>query len=219
MCGRYTLTAPTDALRLLFGIDTGPNWVPRWNISPTQDVLWIEWADAGGFRPQNGRWGLVPFFMKEAPSGPPMINARAETVREKPSFRAAFKRRRCLIVADGFYEWKKVGDTKDPYHIRFSGMHPFAMAGLFEHWTRPDGTDLASCTVITTTPNTLMAGIHDRMPVILAKEHYRLWLDPQAAESVLLPLLLPCPPEGMETIKVSKRVNNPRFDGPECLSS
>lgn len=217
MCGRYTLTSPSEALQALFGIESAETYLPRWNIAPTQKVLWVEWSVDGGYRPRSGRWGLVPFFAK-AIDGPPLINARSETIAEKPAFRTAFKKRRCLVVADGYFEWQKVGEKKAPYHIRMQGFAPFAMAGLFENWTSPEGATVSSCTLITTAPNSYLAPIHDRMPVILSPEHYRLWLDPseQTAER-LLPLLVAFPGEKMEAHRVSLRVNSPRNDDPDVL--
>ena len=177
MCGRFTLRAPASALATLFDGTEEPVVVPRYNIAPTQPVLLLrmnadtrhrEWAFA--------IWGLIPSWSKDPSIGARMINARAETVAEKPSFRAAFRRRRCLIPADGFYEWQKQGSRKQPYLIGLTDDQPFALAGLWETWQGPDGSLLESCTILTTDPNELMAPLHNRMPVMLAPDDYEQWL-------------------------------------------
>lgn len=219
MCGRYTLTSPAEALRALFDLEIADPDVPRFNIAPTQQIIWVRMSESGTYEAQRGRWGLVPFFSKDPAGGDALLlNARSETVAVKPSFRAAFKRRRCLIPADGFFEWKKVGEKKQPYHIRLQGMHPFAIAGLYEHWSGKDGTSVDSCTLITTAPNKLMTEIHDRMPVILDQENYRTWTDPKIDDpAILMPLLAPYRDGRLEAVPVSTKVNNPRNDDPRCL--
>jgi putative SOS response-associated peptidase YedK len=164
------------------------------------------------------RWGLIPSWAKDPSMGDRMINARAETVAEKPSFRRALQKRRCLVLADGFYEWRKEGKTKTPMYIRLRSHEPFGFAGLWETWKSPEGEAIHSCTVITTTPNSLMESIHNRMPVILSREGESSWLD-RAIETPerLLPLLIPYSANAMEAYAVSSMVNNPRNDAPACI--
>lgn len=223
MCGRFTLHTSPEQLAAHFGLDEAPQLADRYNIAPTQPVGIVrleqnsterEWALV--------HWGLIPSWTKDPSMGARMINARAETVAEKPSFRAALKRRRCLVPADGFYEWKREGRSKQPFHIRMRNEEPFAFAGLWEIWTSPDGGELQSCTVITTEPNELMTNIHDRMPVILAAEDYAEWLgngkDADAREvDQLRHLLRPFDAKLMEAYPVSLQVNSPQNEGPACI--
>ncbi|MCA9916322.1 MAG: SOS response-associated peptidase, partial [Anaerolineales bacterium] len=164
-------------------------------------------------------WGLIPSWAKDPTIGSRMINARSETVTEKPSFRTAFKRRRCLIPADGFYEWQKLGSGKQPMFIRPAEgeERPFALAGLWEFWSDPDGGTIQSCTILTTSPNELMAPIHNRMPVIIEPEDFDLWLNPEPDPEQGLHLLRPYPAEKMAAYPVSTVVNNPRNDVPDCI--
>lgn len=217
MCGRYTLTSGPDRIRERFGVVEVPyELAARYNIAPSQDVPVI--ANLPGRRVEMFRWGLIPAWAREPSVGHRMINARAETLREKPSFRAAFAKRRCLILADGFYEWQKVGSGKVPMYVRLASREPFAFAGLWESWQPADGEAVRSCTVITTEANAVLAPIHDRMPVILAPEHYARWLDPQpVAAQQLQPLLVPYPAGEMEAFAVSRLVNNPGNDTPACI--
>jgi putative SOS response-associated peptidase YedK len=174
----------------------------------------------GEARPEFGeaRWGLIPSWAKDAKLGARMINARAETVADKPAFRSAVRRRRCLIPSDGFYEWRKLAGGKQPYLIRFTDGSPFAFAGLWERWHDPVGEAVDSCTIITTTPNEVVAELHDRMPVILPQRHHDEWLGSSAVDGDRLDhLLQPHPPAGMEAYPVSTRVNSPRNDDPECV--
>ena len=171
----------------------GAGAVPRYNVAPTQTVAAVRFDAQGGRRHDMLSWGLVPSWSKDTSAASKMINARAETVAEKPVYRAAFKRGRCLIVADGFYEWKRVGTKKQPYLIGLKDRSPFAFAGLSEHWQK-SGQIVDSCAIITTGPNELMQGIHDRMPVILPPSAYDLWLDPEfQSRDKLLSLLQPYP--------------------------
>jgi len=166
------------------------------------------------------RWGLVPSWARDAKSGPPMINARAETIATKPSFRTAFKKRRCLIPADGFYEWKRIegAKVKQPYHIRLANDRPFAFAGLWESRRGEEGDRLESCTIITCEPNTLTAGLHDRMPVILPADLYGPWLDPAIEDAdALQGMLQPYPAEEMMAYPITTLVNSPRNESPECI--
>jgi putative SOS response-associated peptidase YedK len=218
MCGRFTLQSPTDALFELFGVSVEEELRPRFNVAPTQSV-WAWRAPEGEGELVALRWGLIPFFAKDAKIGARMINARSETVSSKPSFRAAFKRRRCLIAADGFIEWKKMGDgSKQPFHIRRRDRRPFAFAGLWERWTSPEAEVIESATILTTEPNDLVAEIHDRMPVILEREDFGLWLDPQIQSRESLEVLFePCPAGQLDARAVSRRVSNARNDDPACL--
>ncbi|MEZ6196552.1 MAG: SOS response-associated peptidase [Planctomycetota bacterium] len=220
MCGRFTLQAPTDAILDLFDLEpeaAPPVIRPRYNVAPTQDVLALRVVE-GERELVRLHWGLVPFFMKDAKGAARMINARSETVAEKPSFRAAFKRRRCLVPADGFYEWRKTAaGGKQPFHISMRDGRPFAFAGLWESWDKGPAR-LESCTILTTTPNELVAEVHDRMPVILDPEDFPLWLDPGVTElGALRPLFEAHPADDMRVRAVSTRVNSPRNDDPACL--
>jgi putative SOS response-associated peptidase YedK len=165
------------------------------------------------------RWGLIPSWAKDPAMGAKLINARAETVAEKPSFRSAFRHRRCLVVADGFYEWQKQEGKKQPFYFRLQDGQPFAFAGLWESWKDPNGEVVDSCTILTTEANQLMQPIHDRMPVILASQDYDLWLDPTVQSEQLQNLLQPFPSEAMVSYPVSTKVNKPTNDTPELVNS
>ncbi len=219
MCGRFTLRTPAHALAEAFGVPERPNLAPRYNIAPTQAVAAVRRAD-GGRELVMLRWGLIPAWAKDAVIGNRMINARAETVADKPAFRAAFRHRRCLIAADGFYEWRKTGGgAKQPYHIRLESGAPFAIAGLWERWRPPDGEAVESCTLITTAANALLAPIHDRMPVIVGPEDYDAWLDPEPPSAgALTALLRPYPADRMSAFAVSRVVNDPRNDTEACIA-
>lgn len=210
MCGRFTLIDIED-IRERF--KTEPiNLKPNYNVAPTQDVPVIINDQLSMFR-----WGLIPFWAKDSTIGNKMINARAETVDEKPSFNHSLQRKRCLIVADGFYEWKKEGSTKRPHRITLKSKELFGFAGLWDTWKSPTG-DINSCTIITTTPNDLMAGIHNRMPVILSRDAEQIWLDQSVVESGFLKsLLVPYSAELMMAYEVSTLVNSVKNNGPECL--
>ncbi len=217
MCGRYTLTVPVEILAEEFGV-TGPlpEVPPSYNIAPTQEVAAVL-ADDGERRLEMLRWGLIPSWADDPGIGSRMINARSETVPEKPSFRRAFRERRCLIIADGFYEWKRTNDGKQPYYIRMEGGRPFAFAGLWESW-RGGREEIRSCTILTTEANDRVSNIHHRMPVILAPEDHGLWLDPDVREAdPLLPLLAPYPDDVMDAYPVSRFVNRPANDEPRCV--
>lgn len=219
MCGRYTFTLiDPDELQETFELTEPPpaGLAPRYNIAPTQPVAVIPNGETRKL--ELFRWGLIPSWAKDPKIGNSLINARAETVAEKPAFRAAFKRRRCLILADGFYEWKTEGKKKTPQYIQLSGGKPFAFAGLWEVWHAPDGSPLSTCTIITTEPNKLMAEIHDRMPVILPPSAYAAWLTPgELPAAKALALLKPFDARRMTVRAVSTKVNNPKFDAPECI--
>lgn len=221
MCGRFSLSVNPRAIAEQFGLDLksiGP-FAPRYNIAPTQPVAAVRMGPDRATRQwTHFLWGLVPAWAKDPSIGQRMINARGETVSEKPSFRTALKRRRCLVPSDGFYEWRKEGAAKVPYFIHQIERGPFALAGLWEHWIGKDGTELETCTLITTAANTMMAPLHARMPVILSPEDYALWLDPSEEKSTaLLPLLAPREWSDMQAFAVNGFVNNARNEGPQCL--
>jgi putative SOS response-associated peptidase YedK len=219
MCGRFTLRTPTNEIVKAFGLTDAPDLQPRYNIAPTQQVVAIRLDPETGTRQLSMyRWGLVPSWTDDPKVGYSMINARAETVSKKPAYRSAFKKGRCLIVADGFYEWKKDGSSKQPFFIRLKDDEPFAFAGLCEHWHRGD-LIIDSATIITTEPNELMESIHDRMPVILSPDDYDLWLEPDFhGQGKLLEMLKPYPAEEMEAFPVSTLVNSPRNESAECIA-
>lgn len=220
MCGRFTLTTDTKKLAEAFvDYELPAELLPRYNIAPTQPVAVI--ANNGQQKIELFQWGLIPAWAKDPKIGSRMINARSETLAEKPSFKNAYKRRRCLVLADGFYEWKKAegSRTKTPIYIRLASGEPFGFAGLWESWHGPDGAHMLSCTIITTTPNQLLAEIHDRMPVILPGQAYEQWLDPaERAPDQLQGLLKPYPAAEMSAHPVSTLVNNPKNDTPQCIS-
>ncbi len=219
MCGRFTLHVSPEQIAAQFDVAEPEQLADRYNIAPTQPVGIVRLDRSATEREWSlVQWGLIPSWAKDPSIGARMINARGETVAEKPSFRAALRRRRCLVPADGFYEWKRTGSRKQPYYIRLRNQEPFAFAGLWEIWTGPDGSELHSCTVITTEPNELMADLHDRMPVILAAEDYDQWLgqgkDADAKEVELLRhLIRPFDADLMEAYPVSTKVNSPMYEG------
>ena len=218
-----------------------PPFTPRFNIAPSQPVPVVRLAPGKGDshllpeRPEGCsaqkvavtfsgrelvwlRWGLIPSWAQDPTIGNRLINARAETVAEKPAFRAALRRRRCLVAADGFYEWQRTGKRKQPYFIRLRDDRPFAFAGLWESWEGPDFSQIESCTLLTTEANELMRPIHDRMPVILLAQHYQQWLDTTVQEPAqLLPLFRPYPAGEMTAESVSTFVNSPGNEGPKCI--
>lgn len=220
MCGRFTLTADAAELQDAFaGFAFPGSLAPRYNIAPTQPVLVI--PNDGRMRADHFLWGLVPSWAKDASIGSRLINARAETLAEKPSFRAGFKYKRCLIPADGFYEWKVVPGTKSkvPHYVHLATHEPFALAGLWDEWKSPDGSAVRTCTIITTEPNSLMAAIHNRMPVILHRDSFSAWLDPKPLEpGGLQALLAPYPAGEMAAYVVSTLVNRPENDRAECIA-
>lgn len=219
MCGRFALIDAAEQLAVQFDLPPITDLAPRYNIAPTQPVLAVRQAQGQGGREWALlRWGLIPSWSKDIAIGNRLINARGETVAEKPSFRAAFKRRRCLIPASGFYEWQKQGKTKQPIYITPTNGGMFALAGLWEQWLGADGSELESCTIVTTTPNELMASIHNRMPVIVAPEDYDTWLASEPNPSLGLHLIRPYPPELMQITAVSTYVNSPRHEGPQCVA-
>jgi putative SOS response-associated peptidase YedK len=219
MCGRFTLTVEPADLQDNFPEFTFPVQArPRFNIAPTQPVLVL--PNDGTNKADFFVWGMIPSWTKDPAIGSRLINARAETLAEKPAFRSAYKYHRCLIFADGFFEWQAQPESKSklPHHIRLKSGKPFAFAGLWEHWLSPDGSEVKSATIITTTPNKLMASLHNRMPVILPHHAYAQWLDPVPLFPVdLNSLLVPYPSEEMQAVPVSTLVNSPANDRPEVL--
>jgi putative SOS response-associated peptidase YedK len=218
MCGRYTITITEDELIARYMIEEPTNRYhqPRFNVAPTQNVPVILNED-GMLKLDAFRWGLVPFWAKDLKIGYSMINARADTVAEKPAFKNAFKQRRCLIPVDGFYEWKKIGADKQPYRIVLKDERIFSMAGLWETWNSPEGEKIYSCTIITTDPNELMVDIHDRMPMILSRQDEQKWLDKEQSVEDLKSMLQPFPVEEMKAYPVSKAVGNVKNQGPELI--
>src|SRR5690606_9784813 len=220
MCGRFSLVAPGEELAELFQLDEVPRVQPRYNIAPTQPVAAVR------MNPDTKRreftyfhWGLIPFWAKDTSMAGRMINARAETAAEKPSFRAAFKYRRCIIPASGFYEWQKLNGQKQPHYIYHADGRTLGFAGLWEHWQGADGSEIESCTILTTTPNDLMDQLHNRMPVILDPEDYGTWLQSDGQNlDELQHLLRPAPDEVLDAYPISTFVNRPQNEGPECVA-
>ncbi len=220
MCGRFTLTVDAASIQTYFPfLEHIPSQMaPRYNIAPTQPIAAV---------PNDRRnavdhfiWGLIPFWAKDPSIASKMINARSETLAEKASFKHAYKRRRCLILSDGFFEWAQIPGqkTKTPHYFRLESGEPFGFAGLWEEWQGPDGSQLKSATIITSEPNALVKTIHNRMPVIVHPDHYALWLDPgEKQPEQLAPLLVPYPAEEMITYPVSTLVNSPANDLPENI--
>ena len=220
MCGRFTLTSTPERLAQRFGLDEPPQVAPRYNIAPGQDVLAIR-LDAETTRRAaiHPRWGLVPSWAKDAAIGARMINARSETVAEKPAFRAAFRARRCLVPADGFYEWAPRQGRKQAHYIALRDAEPFGFAGLWERWVDPSGGALETCTLLTRDAVESIRAIHSRMPVILDPAAYEAWLDPALDDPErLLALLRPPPDENIVWHPVSHRVNDVRVDEPACIA-
>lgn len=218
MCGRFELHSAFEIIARLFGLSGDVRMVPTgYNIAPGKDIAIIV-NDDGTNRITLCRWGFVPTWAKDLKEGYKMINARAETVAEKPSFRQAFIRQRCLVVADGFYEWKNEGGKKRPFYIHRKDGKPFGMAGLYNLWTSPEGEQVCTSTIITTDANESLKPIHERMPVILPTDETGRWLDPAIHEKDrLLPMLKPFPDNDLELYEVSTGVNSPKNDSAENI--
>lgn len=219
MCGRFTLAQDVEDISdLMEGLDVEAPLPHRYNIAPSQPIPTV--LNHAALKVTLTQWGLIPSWAKDPAIGYRMFNARSETAADKPSFRNALRRRRCLILADGFYEWRKTpgSRTKTPMYIRLRSGAPFAFAGLWDHWQGSDGTELTTSTILTTEPNELVRGIHDRMPVILPREAYAAWLqhDEVKPENVV-DLLAPYPAHEMEAYEVTRAVNNARHDSPVCI--
>jgi putative SOS response-associated peptidase YedK len=217
MCGRFTFDISPELLAGIFGISIHEDLPRRYNIAPTQQVLTIRRTDAGD-RANYMRWGLIPSWAKAPSIGSRMINARSESVHEKPAFRQAIRYRRCIIPANGFFEWRQEGKTKAPLYVRLKNGSPMAFAGLWEHWESPEGEIIESCTILTTSSNKLIESLHERMPVILHPEEYDLWLDRETTDpGKLKHLYQPYPADLMEMYPVSPLVNSPRNDSPDLI--
>jgi len=219
MCGRYTITTPVEALRRAFEFDERPNLAPRYNAAPTQSLPVVRRSAAGRCAIALLRWGLVPSWAKDASIGARLINARAEGVAEKPAFRAAFRQRRCLVPADGFFEWQAApaSGPKQPFHIQAPDRRVFAFAGLWEEWRGPEGT-IETFAIITTDANARLRAIHDRMPVVLDGGAYGAWLAPEAKAADLQALLVPAPDDALIATPVSTRVNRVANDDAACIA-
>jgi putative SOS response-associated peptidase YedK len=218
MCGRFVANIPADVLKGIFALIETPQIEPRYNVAPTQQVAVVR-NQGDRNRLDLLKWGLVPTWSKDLSFGSHLINARSETVAEKPTFRHAIKYRRCIIPISGFYEWLRSGGKKQPYYIQLADQSPMCLAGVWESWKAPDGSELETFAILTTSANKLVESIHDRMPVILYPDTFNLWLshnmhDPEQ----LQPLYQPFPAEEMHAFKVPDLVNNPRFDSPACIA-
>jgi putative SOS response-associated peptidase YedK len=218
MCGRFTLNAPPQDVARLFDLDAVPSLAPRFNIAPTQLVVAVRIDGQSGKRAAAQlRWGLVPFWAESPAGGARMINARSETAATRPAFRAAFRKRRCLLPATGFYEWQRRDGRKQPFHICRRDHAPFAFAGLWEHWAKAGQEPVESCTVLTTQANDLVRPLHDRMPVIIAPEDFARWLDPDQSVESLEPLFRPIAAEEWTAYSVSTLVNSPKNEAPRLI--
>jgi len=221
MCGRFTIRTPASVVAQQFGLLGAPPFEARFNVAPSQPVPLVRVAYADG-PPRRElvwlRWGLVPAWARDPAIGNRLINARAETAAEKPAFRVALRRRRGLVVADGFYEWQRVGSRKQPYffHLRDDG--PFAFAALWDTWEGLDRSAIESCTLLTTEANDVVRPIHDRMPVLISPADYERWLDPTVQKpELVMSLLRPYPSEEMTTFPVSSLINSPSHEDPRCI--
>lgn len=220
MCGRYTLKTNLETVAQVFGVQPTVEISPRYNIAPTQEVVTILSSDAHP-NPHLAflRWGLIPSWAKDESIGSRMINARAETLAEKPSFKRLLRSKRCLVIADGFYEWKHVDGKKVPMYITLKNNEPFAFAGLWDTWKSPEGEPIRSCTLITTTPNEVVAPIHDRMPAILLPQAREVWLDRDFQdEQALEHWLTPYPAAQMTAWEVSRKVNYTDSEGAQLIA-
>jgi len=219
MCGRFTLTVSPDTLSSLFKAEWSSPFRPRYNIAPTQQSPVVRTSQADNkLHIDLLKWGLIPSWAKDASIGNHMINARSETVDQKPSFRTALKHRRCIVPASGFYEWQEVGGKKHPLYIKLKDDSLMMFAGIWDHWKNTEGEVIESFSILTTVTNELIQPLHDRMPVILTPENKDIWLDSQVADPERLkPLFIPHSSDLMEMYHVSDLVNSPRNDNPECI--
>jgi putative SOS response-associated peptidase YedK len=216
MCGRYAITTVPEALRALFGYLDRPNFPPRYNVAPTQPVPIVRMFE-GKREFALVRWGLIPSWVKDPRAFSLLINARGESALEKPAFRNAMKRRRCLFPADGFYEWKREGEKKPPYFVRLKSGEPMAFAGLWESWMGPNGEEQETAAIVTTTASHSIAHIHDRMPVIVAPEAFDFWLDPNVDAEMAAAVIQPAPDASLQAFEVSSAVNRTANDMPALL--
>lgn len=218
MCGRFTSLLTPKLLSVIYEIRAQIDPQPRYNIAPTQDVLVVREDFAGGRYPSYTRWGLIPHWAKDMSIGSRMINARSESVHEKPAFRQAIRTRRCIVPASGFFEWSATPAGKVPHYITMRDGSPFSFAGIWESWKSPNGGNVETCSILTTSANSLMATIHDRMPVILHQGEFQLWLDRTVNDPhELQRLYQPYPAELMQEWQVSTSVNSPRNSGSNCI--
>ncbi len=219
MCGRFALTTNAAELARLFGATRVAEAAPRYNIPPAQPVLAVRQPAGGqGRELVTLRWGLIPAWATDPAVGNRLANARAESAADKPSFRDAFRRRRCLVPADGFFEWRRRGGSREPFFVRRRDGRPLAMAGLWECWHAPDGAPVETCTVLTTDANEVVRPLHDRMPALLAPGDVAAWLDPALQDPATVHRLLrPYPAGELVAVPVSRRVNDPRHDDPQVL--
>lgn len=215
MCGRYALKTPTGELASRFGLDEVVDVAPRYNIAPGTDIPTIRHSPEGKRVMHLLRWGLVPHWAKDPSIGAKLSNARGETLAEKPSFRDAFRRRRCLVPADGFYEWKTEGRLKQPYYFSMKSGEPFALGGVWESWRAPNGDILRTCCLITTGPNEIMLPVHDRMPVIISSDDHEQWLTGEADDALVL--VRPYPTDEMQDWAVSRRVSRSGEEGADLI--
>lgn len=220
MCSRYSLTSPPEAVRATFAYKTDADFPPRYNIAPSQPVAIVRLDLKGERELALVRWGLIPSWVKDPREFAALINARGETVADKPSFRGAMRHRRCLVPADGFYEWTGEAGRKQPHLIRRKDGGPMAFAGLWEHWLGADGSEIDTMAIITTSANRMMRPIHDRMPVILAPEQFGMWLDVKGVPAKDAAMFLQPAPESLLAERpVSRAVSNPRNEGPELWAA
>jgi putative SOS response-associated peptidase YedK len=217
MCGRFSLTSTPEQLAERFGLEAAPQCAPRYNVAPGQDVLAIRAREGGARSADPLRWGLVPSWADADAASAPLINARAETAANRPAFRDAFHSRRCIVPADGFYEWADLGGFRQPYWIAPVDARPLGIAAIWERWRSPEGIAIESCALLTTAANARIARLHDRMPAILAPAVYALWLDPERGVDSLAPLLAPLPDDALAFHPVSTRVNRVEIDDPALL--
>ncbi len=217
MCGRFSLKTPPADLAAHFGLAEVPNLEARYNVAPSQDIAVVRASGSTGRHLVSMRWGLIPYGAKDPAVGARMINARAETAASKPVFRWSFQKARCLVPADGFFEWKAMEGPKQPYYLQLDPPRLFAFAGLWDRWISPQGEETLSCTILTTEPIAVVRPIHDRMPVILAPEVYDTWLNADAPADELVALLRPSESRRMVVQAVSSIVNAPRNDSPACI--
>lgn len=219
MCGRFALYADGEQLAWRFGTPVPHPIAPRYNIAPSQPVLALRYnRDAKTHEWTHFAWGLVPSWAQDVSIGNRMINARAESLRAKPAFRNAYRYRRCIVPVSGFYEWKKVGRTKQPYFVRPADDQPIGLAGLWETWRSPDGSELETCTIITTDANATIQPLHSRMAVVLPPDAYATWLNPDTPLETLEALLRPAPDDLLIAYPVSSRVNSPAHDDPSLIA-
>lgn len=216
MCSRYSLTSPPEAVRAYFRYANEAVFPPRYNIAPSQPVAIVRNTPQGGRELALVRWGLVPSWVKDPRAMKMLINARSETAADKPSFRGGMRHRRCLVPADGFYEWTGAPGAKRPHLVRPRGGGPMAMAAIFEQWLGADGSEIETMAILTVAANAAMSAVHDRMPAIIAPEHFDAWLDCRSGSSLgVADMLVPAPEDYLDIIEVNRALNNPRNEGPE----